>query len=71
LGLLELHKSIFSVFGRFIEEYLRSLTGWGNSKNRFELSIPKSSKNCIFSKNLLSGDNLLIFEVIALVKYIK
>jgi hypothetical protein len=32
---------IFSVFGRFIEDYLRILKFWEISKNRFRLSAPK------------------------------
>jgi hypothetical protein len=36
---------IFSVFGRFIEDYIRILTFWEKSKNRFGLSAPKLTKN--------------------------
>jgi hypothetical protein len=40
-----LNKGIFSVFGRFIEDYLRNLTCWKKSKNRFGLNTPKLNKN--------------------------
>jgi hypothetical protein len=40
-----LNKGIFSVFGRFIEDYLRSLTSWEKSKNKFGLSALKLSEN--------------------------
>jgi hypothetical protein len=38
---------IFSVLGRFIEDYLRNLMFWQNSKNRFEISAsaPKLIEN--------------------------
>jgi hypothetical protein len=38
-----LNKGIFSVFGRFIEDYLRK---FGKFKNRFGRSATKLSKNC-------------------------
>jgi hypothetical protein len=41
----ENNKDILSVFGRFIEDYLRNLKCWEKSKNRFGLSAPKLSKN--------------------------
>jgi hypothetical protein len=40
-----LKEGIFSVSGIFIENYLRNLTCWEKSKNRFGLSEPKLSKN--------------------------
>jgi hypothetical protein len=38
-------KGIFSVFGRFIEDFFKNLRCWVKSKNRFGLSAPKLSKN--------------------------
>jgi hypothetical protein len=40
-----LSKKEFGVSGIFIEDYLRNLTCWEKSKNKFGLSTPKSSKN--------------------------
>jgi hypothetical protein len=40
-----LNKGIFSVFGRFIEDYLRNLMCWENSKNRFGISASKLSRD--------------------------
>jgi hypothetical protein len=39
------NKDILNVFGKFIEDYLRNLTCWENSKNRFVISTPKLNKN--------------------------
>jgi hypothetical protein len=38
-------QGIFSVSGIFIEDYLKSLTCWEKSKNRFGLGASKLSKN--------------------------
>jgi hypothetical protein len=38
---MPLNKGILSVFGRFIEDYLRNLTWWEKSKNRFGFSALK------------------------------
>jgi hypothetical protein len=48
--------AIFSVSGIFIEDYLRNLTCWKKSKNRFGLSAPKLSKNrWFFSTHKILG----------------
>jgi hypothetical protein len=44
LFLKPLNRGIFSVIERFIEDYLRNLTCWQNSKNRFRISAPKLIK---------------------------
>jgi hypothetical protein len=52
-------EGIFNVFGIFIEDYLKNLTCWKKSPNRFGLSAPKLSKNCCVlstHKHLLSSD---------------
>jgi hypothetical protein len=60
-----LKEGIFSVSGKFIEDYLISLTCWEKSKNRFELSVPTLSKNRWFfsaHKNLLSSVITRIYD---------
>jgi hypothetical protein len=62
-----LNKGIFSVFGRFIENYLRNLTCWEKSTHRFGRSASKLSKNRRFFQktklvhNLLGSDSRKIF----------
>jgi hypothetical protein len=51
-------KGIFSVFGRFIEEYLRNLTCWEKSKHRFGLSTSKLSKNRSKDKIVLGSESI-------------
>jgi hypothetical protein len=56
-----LNKGIFSVFGRFIEDFLRNQTCWEKSKNRFGFNdkIKKQKKNkkvqlyCVKTKKFL------------------
>jgi hypothetical protein len=40
-----LSPNLFLDFERFIKDYLRNLTCWENSKNRFRLSVPNLTKN--------------------------
>jgi hypothetical protein len=40
-------EGIFSVFGRYIEDYLRNLTCWEKSKNRFGLSATKLTRKIL------------------------
>jgi hypothetical protein len=40
-----LNKDMFSVFGRFIKDYLRNLTCWEKSKHTVAISCSKSIKN--------------------------
>jgi hypothetical protein len=50
----KLLKEFFSVSGIFIEEYLRSLTCWEKSKNRFGLSAPKKKQETMIFFNTLN-----------------
>jgi hypothetical protein len=50
---------IFSVSGILIEDYLKNLTRWEKSKNRFGLNAPKLSKNHLFFSTHTNLFNLL------------
>jgi hypothetical protein len=58
-----LNKDIFSVFGRLNEEYLRNLTCWEKSENRFGLNAPKltkKTKTCLLFVGFLLEDIMFI-----------
>jgi hypothetical protein len=65
-----LNKGIWSVFGRFIEDYLRNLTCWEKSKNRFGFSAPKLSKNRFSKdKNLFIICWVVLFKIDEGIRY--
>jgi hypothetical protein len=53
-------QTIYSVFGRYIEDYIKNLTCWKKSKNRFGLNAPKL---------IFSFDQILLGIVISSKKY--